>query len=228
MDTVAAAQLITNDLAGDGHAHIKEVALPNGESIEFPVLATNNQPLKITIVWTDPPGPELAPAVDPTNLVLINDLDLRVVSPSGTTNYPWVLDPVNPATAASTGDNFRDNVEQVLIASPVDGMYSVKVNHKGTLSNGWQDVSILISGNLPLEKSELAIVDVNRLLAPTNTLEWPSVVGQFYRVQSITNLIDGVWSDLTGDISALRTNIVFGVNTNPEPEVLFFRVNEVP
>lgn len=228
MDTVAAAQLITNDLAGDGHAHIKEVALPNGESIEFPVLATNNRPLKVTIVWTDPPGPELAPAVDPTNLVLINDLDLRVVSPSGTTNFPWVLDPVDPATAATTGDNFRDNVEQVLIASPVDGMYSVKVNHKGTLSNDWQDVSILISGNLPLDKPELAIVDVDRLLAPTNTLEWPSVVGQFYRVQSITNLIDGVWSDLTGDISALRTNIVFGVDTNPEPEVLFFRVNEVP
>jgi len=107
-------------------------------------------------------------------------------------------------------------------------MYSVKVNHKGALSNGWQDVSILISGNLPLEKPELAIVDVNRLLAPTNTLEWPSVVGQFYRVQSTTSLIDGAWTDLTGDISALRTNIVYGAETNPEPDVLFFRVNEVP
>lgn len=228
MDTLAAAQLITNDLAGDGHAHIKEVALPNGESIEFPVLATNNQPLKVTMVWTDPPGPELAPSVDPTNLVLINDLDLRVVSPSGATNFPWALDPANPANAATTGDNFRDNVEQVLIASPIDGIYTVQVNHKGTLSNDWQDASILISGNLPLDKPELAIVDVDRLLAPTNTLEWPSVVGQFYRVQSTTNLIDSAWSDLTGDISALRTNIVFGVETNPEPEVLFFRVNEVP
>ena len=69
---------------------------------------------------------------------------------------------------------------------------------------------------------------MNRYLAPTNTLGWPSVVGQFYRVQSNTNLIDGTWADLTGDISALRTNIVLGLETNPEPDVLFFRVNEVP
>jgi hypothetical protein len=228
MNTPAAAQLITNDLAGDGHSHIKEVALPDGETITIPVLATNSQPLKVTICWTDPPGPMLLPSLNPTNLVLINDLDLRLIGPSGTTNFPWVLNPASPSSAATTGDNFRDNVEQVLIASPVDGMYSVKVNHKGALSNGWQDVSILISGNLPLEKPELAIVDVNRLLAPTNTLEWPSVVGQFYRVQSTTSLIDGAWTDLTGDISALRTNIVYGAETNPEPDVLFFRVNEVP
>ena len=228
MNTLAAAQLITNDLAGDGRAHIKEVALPNGESIVFPILATNNQPLKVTVVWTDPPGPVMASSVDPTNLVLVNDLDLRVISPSGTTNFPWVLNPASPSSAATTGDNIRDNVEQVYIAVPTNGTYTVLVTHKGTLSNDWQDVSILISGNLPMEKPDLAIVDVNRLLAPTNTLEWSSVVGQFYRVQSNTNLIDGIWADLTGDISALRTNIVLGVEAVPEPDVIFFRINEVP
>ena len=228
MNTPAAVQLITNDLAGDGHAHIKEVALPNGESIVFPILATNNQPLKVTVVWTDPPGPVLASSVDPTNLVLVNDLDLRVVSPSGATNLPWVLNPASPSNAATTGDNYRDNVEQVYIAEPTNGIYTVLVTHKGTLSNDWQDVSILISGNLSMAKPDLAIVDVNRLLAPTNTLEWSSVVGQFYRVQSNTNLIDGTWADLTGDISALRTNIVLGVEAVPEPEVFFFRINEVP
>lgn len=228
MNTLAAAQLITNDLAGDGHSHIKEVALPNGESIVFPILATNNQPLKVTMVWTDPPGPILAASVDPTNLVLVNNLDLRVISPSGATNMPWVLNPASPSNAATTGDNFRDNVEQVYIAAPTNGTYTVQVTHKGTLSNDWQDVSILISGNLSMAKPDLAIVDVNRLLAPTNTLEWSSVVGQFYRVQSNTNLIDGTWADLTGDISALRTNIVFGVEAVPEPDVFFFRINEVP
>lgn len=228
MNTPAAAQLITNDLAGDGHSHIKEVALPNGETITFPVLATNTSPLKVTICWTDPPGPMLSPSLNPTNLVLINDLDLRVIGPNGTTNMPWVLNPSTPSSAATTGDNFRDNVEQVYIAAPTNGIYTVKVTHKGTLSNDWQEVSILISGNLPMNKPELEIVDVHRYFAPTNTLEWPSVVGQFYRVQSNTNLIDGIWVDHTGDISALRTNIVVGVRTNPEPVVLFFRVNEVP
>ncbi len=228
MNTRTAAQLITNNIAGDGHTHIKEVALPSGEIISFPVLATSTQPLKVTICWTDPPGPILSPSLNPTNLVLINDLDLRIIGPSGTTNMPWVLNPASPWSAATTGDNFRDNVEQVYIAAPSNGTYTVKVSHKGTLSNYWQDVSILISGNLPMDKPELAIVDVNRYLSPTNTLEWPSVVGQFYRVQSNTNLIDGIWTDHTGDISALRTNIVYGLETNPEPVVLFFRINEVP
>lgn len=228
MNTPSAARLITNNLAGDGHSQIKEVALPNGETIAFPVLATNASPLKITICWTDPPGPMLSPSLNPTNLVLINDLDLRIIGPSGLTNMPWILNPASPSSAATTGDNFRDNVEQVYIATPTNGIYTVQVAHKGALSNDWQDVSILISGNLPMDKPELAIVDVNRTYAPTNTLEWPSVVGQFYRVQSNTNLIDGTWTDHTGDISALRTNIVIGVETNPEPDVLFFRVNEVP
>ena len=79
-----------------------------------------------------------------------------------------------------------------------------------------------------MDKPELEIIDVDRYFAPTNTLEWPSVVGQFYRVQSNTNLIDGMWIDNTGDISALRTNIVVGVGTNPEPDVFFFRINEEP
>jgi hypothetical protein len=228
MNTRAAAQLTTNDLAGDGHSHIKEVALPNGETITFPVLATNTSPLKITICWTDPPGPMLSPSLNPSNSVLINDLDLRVIGPSGATNMPWILNPASPSSAATTGDNFRDNVEQVYIAAPTNGIYAVKVTHKGAFSNDWQDVSILLSGNLPLDKPELEIVDVYRTFAPTNTLEWPSVVGQFYRVQSNTNLIDGTWVDLTGDISALRTNIVYGAEPIPDPDVLFFRVNEVP
>lgn len=228
VNTPAAALLITNDLSGDGHTHIKEVAMPNGETISFPVLATNTRPLKVTICWTDPPGPMLSPSLNPTNLVLINDLDLRIIGPSGTTNLPWMLNPASPSSTATTGDNFRDNVEQVYIAAPTNGIYTVKVTHKGALSNDWQDVSILISGNLPMDKPELEIIDVDRYFAPTNTLEWPSVVGQFYRVQSNTNLIDGMWIDNTGDISALRTNIVVGVGTNPEPDVFFFRINEVP
>ncbi len=228
MNTPSAARLITNNLAGDGHSQIKEVALPNGETISFPIFATNDRPLKVTICWTDPPGPMLSPSLNPTNLVLINDLDLRIIGPSGATNLPWMLNPASPSSAATTGDNIRDNVEQVYIAAPTNGIYTVKVTHKGALSNDWQDVSILISGNLPMDKPELEIIDVDRYFAPTNTLEWPSVVGQFYRVQSNTNLIDGMWIDNTGDISALRTNIVVGVGTNPEPDVFFFRINEVP
>ena len=42
------------------------------------------------------------------NLTPINDLDLRLIT-SGTTNFPYVLNPTAPANAAATADNDRDN-----------------------------------------------------------------------------------------------------------------------
>lgn len=137
---------------------IKEVALPDQDYIEFRVKADTTQPLRVTICWTDPPGPEQPYQLDPTNLVLVNDLDLRVISPDGSvTNKPWVLNPTNPAAAATTGDNIRDNVEQVLIPNPTDGWYTVRVTHKGSLSNGVQDVSIIVTGNIPTNAPEFRI-----------------------------------------------------------------------
>src|SRR5690606_33896107 len=63
------------------------------------------------------------------------------------TYFPWKLDVNNPATAATKGDNILDNVEQVLIENPVDGMeYTLTVSHKGNLVNGSQIFAIIVSG----------------------------------------------------------------------------------
>jgi hypothetical protein len=135
MNTFAAAQLLTNNAAYNSKPHVKEVALPDGEQVLFHVNADTSLPLRVTLCWTDPPGP-LPPQdqLDPTNSVLVNDLDLRVISPNGTTNFPWVLDPTNRTNAATTGDNWRDNVEQVHIDSTSTGLYTIVVSHKGALS----------------------------------------------------------------------------------------------
>ncbi len=108
LNAVAAANLITNNYASGSLAFIKEVKLLSGDFIQFPVVLTNNKPFKATIVWTDPPGTPTAPALNPTNHMLVNDLDLRVFSPSGATNSPWVLNPNLPANAATNGDNNVD------------------------------------------------------------------------------------------------------------------------
>ena len=101
--------------------------------------------LRITLVWTDPPGTPVAPALDPPDSMLVNDLDLRV-SQGGSTHLPWVLDPSLPAAAATTGDNSRDNVEQVVVYDAPAGSYSVDVMHKGTLQGGAnQDYSLVVS-----------------------------------------------------------------------------------
>jgi len=108
-------------------------------------------PIKATLCWTDPPGPSSNTGLDDPTIRLVNDLDLRIIGPNGLeTFYPFKLDPANPDTAATTGDNVLDNVEQVLISSPaVPGWYTVRVTYKATLKDNQQYYSLIISGQSP-------------------------------------------------------------------------------
>jgi hypothetical protein len=125
---------------------IQELNLADGVTIEQTWSSDGSAPVKATICWTDPAGTPVALSLDPPDLMLVNDLDLRVIGPDGTVHSPWILSPGNPAAAAVRGDNFRDNVEVVLIDAPDPGIYTFRVTHKGTLTNGSQDFGLIISG----------------------------------------------------------------------------------
>jgi hypothetical protein len=141
LNTETAAEVISNNGTDD---HIIEENLYGYTNFEVQVNALGTEPLIVTICWTDPPGTPPAPALDPTTPMLRNDLDLRVMN--GITYYPWVLNPANPAAAATTGDNNVDNVEKVYIASPSPGVYTVRVSHKSYISGDPQDFALIISG----------------------------------------------------------------------------------
>ncbi len=122
---------------------IREEQLADSELHEWKLLSDGTEPIQVTIAWTDPPGTVPTASVDPPDLILVNDLDLRIVHElSGSTYEPYVLNPAIPANGATTGDNFRDNVEQVHIEQPEAGLYFVRVSHKGTLANP-QDYSLV-------------------------------------------------------------------------------------
>ena len=138
-----AAQVITED--GGDHQIIEGTLSNSGvDSIEV-IVGEADSIVKATLVWSDPPGTPVAPALDPPDRMLVNDLDLRVkLGPS--TWEPWVLNPASPADAATTGDNDRDNVEQVVADAAATGSYFVEIRHKGTLLNtDPQDYSLIIS-----------------------------------------------------------------------------------
>ena len=149
MNTERAAELMEQD--SKCGPHIFNSALIDETN---PVLRRNVQSngdtLKATICWIDPPAEPLpldtAVLNNPARR-LVNDLDLRIVGPTGTL-LPWVLDgPANPASLARTGDNILDNVEQVIIAHPVAGdLYSIEISRKGVLKKR-QSVSLLVTGN---------------------------------------------------------------------------------
>ncbi len=148
MNTLKAAQLMRLDSVQGLNKYIRELTLSQGQTIDIPVYSDGTQPLRATICWTDPAGTPPTPSVDPTNIMLVNDIDLRIIG-GATTYNPWILDRNNPSAAATTGNNIRDNVEQVHIASPSSGFYTIRVSHKGTLSGSSQIVSLVITGMVP-------------------------------------------------------------------------------
>ncbi len=125
---------------------IDELTLTNGGTYTRNVTVGSNAPvLKVTVVWTDPVGTPVSPALDPSDIMLVNDLDLRITK-DGVTYYPWKLDKSNPTNAATNnGENDVDNVEQVYIVTPVAGTYTIEVDHDGTLTAD-QDFSVVIDG----------------------------------------------------------------------------------
>ena len=113
----------------------------------LPVIASGNGPIVATISWTDP-----AAAVDEVNTLnnptrkLVNDLDLRITG-NGSTYMPWNLNRLNPGAPATHGDDSLNNVEKIEISNTVPGKsYTLSVTHKGTLHNGLQAYSLIVSG----------------------------------------------------------------------------------
>lgn len=80
--------------------------------------------LKVMLYWIDPPAD---PAV-PVNLV--NDLNMQLTTPTSVVVNPWVLDqtPANVDNNAIRGRDSLNNVEQITISSPVNGVYTINVN----------------------------------------------------------------------------------------------------
>jgi hypothetical protein len=94
--------------------------------------------LKVTLAWTDYPSTPAAA----TNLV--NDLDLIVTGPSGTVWRGNVFSG-GASTTGGTADR-KNTVEQVLLASPAAGVYTVTVR-SFNVPNGAQPFALVVTGN---------------------------------------------------------------------------------
>jgi hypothetical protein len=112
------------------------------------VHAGAGEPIKATLVWVDPPGAPNTAGIDDPTPALVNDLDLVLVSPTGTTRYPWTLDPAHPSLAAvrSTA-NSLDNIEQVLVdgGDTEAGDWTVRVSLNGVLTGSAQPYYLVVT-----------------------------------------------------------------------------------
>lgn len=217
MNTHSAAQLMADNAEWNSNPFIKEVMLPDGEVVCFPVEADTNLPLRVTICWSDPPGSTLQ-----------NDIDLRVIGPAGQTNFPWVLNDAegHRGDPAIKSDNSIDNVEQVEITNTVAGAYTVLINHKGTLVEGGQEVSIILSGLIPEN------VDPDIVFAFTTNgfprLSVPDVIGSVYEISRTVNLPYVPWTEVKeSPLSVLHLQTEWidpDGSTNP---IRFYKIEQI-
>lgn len=119
---------------------ISELTLMPGQTYTIDVESDGVNPLLASISWTDPAGTATT-ATNSTIARLVNDLDIRV-SKGSTVFYPWRLTAVN---ANGIGDNTKDPFERVDVAN-ASGTYTITVSHKGTLTGGSQDYTLIVTG----------------------------------------------------------------------------------
>ncbi|MEO7211153.1 S8 family serine peptidase [Mucilaginibacter sp.] len=133
----------------------------NGQTSYQITVPANCDLLKISLTWIDAPATLNAPSA------LVNDLDLRVSTPSGQTLLPWVLS-IYPAVDSLTKPATRqrdtlNNTEQVTLQNPEAGVYTITV-----------------SGNRVTTNAQAFYITYTARLA--NTFEWtfPSANGQLF------------------------------------------------
>ncbi|AJR02474.1 peptidase S8 [Siansivirga zeaxanthinifaciens CC-SAMT-1] len=150
----------------EGTALIREITINNGDTYTYEFFADSGVELRASICWTDPPGDISS---SPNNVLsprLENDLDLRLEDTNNIVFLPWKLNSANVAGAAIKGDNNVDNIERIDITNPTAGNYALTVSHKGSLKDGAQTFSLIITGaNLTLGTD-----DKNNLI---ETAIWP-------------------------------------------------------
>lgn len=157
---------------------IQELTLTSGQTYQFTVDSDGANELRASICWTDRPGTATTQTNSNTP-VLVNDLDLRITKGS-TTYLPWKLTGI---TTNGKADNNVDPFERVEV-SGASGAYTVTVSHKGSLTGGSQNYSLIITGvsATPVECNATVPggLSVDGVGSSTASLSWDVVSGASY------------------------------------------------
>lgn len=161
---------------------VDELTLSPGQTYTITVDSDGTNPLLASISWTDPAGVANTGTANLTTPVLVNDLDIRV-SKGGSTFAPYRLTGVNSNAKA---DNNVDPFERVDI-SGASGSYTITVTHKGSLTNGSQNFSLIVTGltGTPAvcNATTPTGLGTTSVGATSATLNWNSVAGTSYQVR---------------------------------------------
>jgi hypothetical protein len=178
LNAKSAAQALS---ANGNQSKVEELSLTNGQTYSITVNSDGSNPLLASISWTDRPGTSTT-ATNNSSPVLVNDLDIRVSSGSTTYN-PYRLTSV---TTNGTGDNNVDPYERVDI-NGASGTYTITVTHKGSLTGGSQNFSLVVTGitsqTQTCDATTPAGLGISGVSGSGATASWNTVAGTSYDVR---------------------------------------------
>ena len=199
MNAKAAAEVLQNK---DYTTLVNEERLSNGETYTITVNAMEGVPLMASISWTDPASENINRGeLNSTAAALVNDLDIRITK-DGQTYFPWKLNPAKANDAATKGDNKVDPFERLEVEQ-ASGTYTITISHKGTLTTGLQDFSLIVTG---AQVSECSIetpsnLDLDNATGDGAALSWKEAKETLFEIQYKSVDSDDWNSELTWESS---------------------------
>jgi len=106
--------------------HFTTMTILGGQTLGVPIqIPAKIRQLKATLAWNDPPAEPLA------SKALIHDLNLQLIDPVGNKTLPWILnsapDPDSLRLPARRGVDTLNNMEQISLEHPVNGLWEIQV-----------------------------------------------------------------------------------------------------
>ncbi len=139
---------------GTDHTIIKSV-VDNGETKTYTFNVTESKNMRVTACWTDVEGSPSA------SKALVNDVDIKVISPTEVEYFPYVLDPNNPTADATKGVNSVDNVEQIDFLANEEGTWTIEVKGTDIDSLNIPEVYVFVDSYVKTDRESLPKVKTN-------------------------------------------------------------------
>lgn len=162
--------------------------------------------LRVMLTWNDPA------AAANSAFALVNNLDLRAIEGSNTT-LPWILNPANPALAATQADDNISNIEQVTINNPVAGTYTLRVIGEAVATGPNQPYALTWDINQPY--IEVIYPNGTERFNPSSSevITWDNsgVTGD----QTVEYSLDGgsTWTTISTTVPASTTRLSWSIPT---------------
>ena len=153
IDALRAGRVIAQRLDAQNFRHVVKMDQVNpGETKEYRMtLNGTSDPIKVTVVWTDPAGDANMGGLDDASPVLVNNIDLKLISPDGQEYFPYSIDRANPRQQARRDRvNTVDNVEVIDRVGPLTGEWKVRVTGTNIKKGPNQAFALVVSGLRPM------------------------------------------------------------------------------